>query len=430
MKKVLLSLGVLFSAGVMAQSSISQGQEFFKLSEEEQTMVDAELARFKARSKKSTAGGVIAQHMSHAEVADQLFGSQLDNFISPIFQDSTVIIDFGTPRYVDANGYAATFDLTSEAFDAVGIDRFDDSDNYTIDSLIIGGIYDRVNQKSTTHVGDTLVVDVVYGAPTDASVFTQGLSFGPSTWPNVPNSQPITPVAFTGSPAQGWAGDVSWSGKVTFKKALTPADTNTALHRIYTNGINIPAGQIVGVVARFKTGESYSLGDTYFSGSGGTTSATLNSFRVLQLASTDGSAYFFEEVTSGATESFAGAGPLFPDQRYSASNSFFVNQGASTAVWYVYVTGTSTVSLKENNALTEVKLYPNPTNGNVTLEVAQGGTYTVEVVNMVGQSVHSEIINVNGGEKINRDFSSLVKGIYLVNIKGEGSSNTMKLTIK
>lgn len=429
MKKVLLSLGVLFSAGLIAQSNMP-AQELLPLSPEDQAMVDAQTAKLRAKSLKAkVAGGVIDQWMSHADVAEQLFSTQVQNYISPIFQDSTVLIDFGTPRSVNA-GYAATIDVTSEAFDAIQVPRFHDNDTYTLDSVAIGGIYDRVNQKSTTHVGDTLVVDIVWGDPKTSSAFVQGLSFNAGTWPNLPASQPIYPVAFTGSPAHGWAGDVTWPNKVTLKKALTPADTNTSLHFFYTNGLVIPAGQAIGIVARFKTGESYNAGDIYFSGSGGTTTAVLNSFRVLQLGSNDGNAYFFEGLTSGAAESLAGAGPLFPDQRYSTSQGFFVNQGGSTAQWYVYVTGTSTVSLEENNALTEVKLYPNPTNGNVTLEVAQGGTYTVEVVNMVGQSVHSEIINVNGGEKINRDFSSLVKGIYLVNIKGEGSSNTMKLTIK
>lgn len=435
MKKVLLSLGVLFSAGLMAQNavhpSVPNGQP---LTPAQQSVVAAAEARIHQSNNDNAkvAGGAISQYMSHSDIAEQLFSSQLTNYIAPIFQDSTVKDDFGTPDWVNNHAYGALFDVTSEAFSVGGVDYFSDADSYTVDSVLIGGFYERVNNKSTTHVGDTLVVDVVYGVPTNSAIFRQGLTWPAGTWSNQTVAQTVYPVIFAGSTAQGWAGDVAWTGKLTFKKALTPDDTLIGYHSFYTN-LQVPAGQVLGVVTRFKSGESYSTGDIYFAGSGSTSTAVLNSFRVLTTgpsSSTDDAAYFFEEITMGATESFASAGPLFSDQRYGGATGFYTPQGASTTDWWIHVTGTSTVSLEENNALTEVKLYPNPTNGNVTLEVAQGGTYTVEVVNMVGQSVHSEIINVNGGEKINRDFSSLVKGIYLVNIKGEGSSNTMKLTIK
>src|SRR5690606_16042460 len=96
----------------------------------------------------------------------------------------------------------------------------------------------------------------------------------------------------------------------------------------------------------------------------------------------------------------------------------------------VMVSGNSTVSLDEVKEETSFSVFPNPTTGSVTLEIAQGGTYSIDVLNLVGQTVHSEQVTINGGEKLNRDFSNLNKGVYLINLNGEGISKTSKLTIK
>ena len=225
---------------------------------------------------------------------------------------------------------------------------------------------------------------------------------------------------------------------MTYKKALTLDDTAgaataTGYFPIYTN-LNVPAGSVLGVTARFKTGETYTGGETYFAGAGSTTTASMNSFRVLitgPASAGDGDAYFLEEVSLGISESYAGAGPLFSSSRYgTVANGYFLTQGASTTDWWIHVSGNSTVSIDEQKLDNSIALYPNPTSGNVTLEIAQGGTYTIDVLNLVGQVVYSEQVSINGGEKLNRDFSSLTKGVYLINLNGEGTSKTSKLTIK
>lgn len=443
MKKVLLSLSVLFSAGAFAQTALTpEDLNAHPTSTEEQLMVDQAKARFhNANAATKKAGGPISNYFSHVDAAVAVYGSLLDNFIAPIFQDSTVLQDFGTPENVTQHGYAAVFDVYSDAFQFLGQDYFARKDAYTVDSVFIGGFYDVVNNKTAPFTGDTLVVDVVYGLPTNAAMFRQGLAWPANTWTNQPNSYPIYPVAFIGDPAQGYAGDVKWANKVTFKRALTPADsagsaTATGYFGFQTN-LNIPAGQVVGVTARFKSGETYSAGDTYFAGNGSTTTATMNSFRVLisgPSTSGDRDAYFLEELTAGlgVAESYAGSGPLFNNVRYgqSSGDEYFLTQGSLSADWVIKVSGNSTLSLDNKEVSNEIALYPNPTSGNVTLEIAQGGTYTIDVLNLVGQVVYSEQVSINGGEKLNRDFSNLNKGVYLINLNGEGFSKTSKLTIK
>lgn len=424
---------MLFGLGAMAQNAVSpsdlNGQP---LTSKQQAILSNAKARIHAANKKAgVAGGAVSQYMSHADLAEQLFGSLLTNYISPIFQDSTVYQDFGALEYVDNHGYGAVFDVTSEAYVVGGLDYFADVDPYHLDSVFIGGFYDRVNNKSTTHVGDTLIVDIVYGNPS-GGMFRQ-LTWPAGIWTNQTADYDFSAVAFSGNAAQGYAGDVTWANKVTFKKSMTPADTAIGYHAFYTN-LNINAGEILGIAVRFKSGESYNTGDVYFAGSGSSSTADINSFRVLitgPAGASDGNAYFFEEISMGVPESYAGAGPLFSSSRYgTVANGYFLNQGGSTTDWWIYVSGQSSVSLDEEKANTQVNLYPNPTKGNVTLEIAQGGTYRIDVLNVVGQVVYSEEVNVNGGEKLNRDFSNLNKGIYLVNMTTNGVTNTTKLTIE
>jgi hypothetical protein len=85
----------------------------------------------------------------------------------------------------------------------------------------------------------------------------------------------------------------------------------------------------------------------------------------------------------------------------------------------------------EEEGLNKLEVFPNPTNGEVNISLTQGGSYTIEVIDMVGNRVHTEEVRINGNEKLSRDYSSLPRGVYLLNVKdGENFSKTTKLTIK
>lgn len=83
--------------------------------------------------------------------------------------------------------------------------------------------------------------------------------------------------------------------------------------------------------------------------------------------------------------------------------------------------------MKQNS----ISLFPNPTNnGMVNFELALGGTYDIEVTSLTGQRVHAETITINGGEVLQRDFSHLKSGAYLVNFNSEEIQMTKKLVIE
>ncbi len=69
----------------------------------------------------------------------------------------------------------------------------------------------------------------------------------------------------------------------------------------------------------------------------------------------------------------------------------------------------------------EVKIYPNPTEGIVTIEMPfEDRKCRMEVVNMAGQTVLKRKVFPNGG-LINEtlDLSDQAKGLYMVRINGE-----------
>lgn len=91
--------------------------------------------------------------------------------------------------------------------------------------------------------------------------------------------------------------------------------------------------------------------------------------------------------------------------------------------------GTYTNSLQETDFDT-FTMYPNPTAGATKLEFTEGGTYNIEVVDMTGARVISLEETVNANEAVELDMSSYPMGVYLVNVKGENTTKTVKLTVK
>jgi hypothetical protein len=84
-------------------------------------------------------------------------------------------------------------------------------------------------------------------------------------------------------------------------------------------------------------------------------------------------------------------------------------------------------------SLAEIKLFPNPSNGNVTVTInaIDANTATVEVTNLLGQVVYT--INdelTAGNNEIQLDLSSLEAGQYVVRVSNETTSTTASVQIR
>ncbi|MBD2713981.1 T9SS type A sorting domain-containing protein [Microvirga sp. STR05] len=90
--------------------------------------------------------------------------------------------------------------------------------------------------------------------------------------------------------------------------------------------------------------------------------------------------------------------------------------------------GFSARTLSTNSAALSkaISMFPNPSNGQVTLDIqgAQAkGSMQVEIINMLGQVVHTSAVRDNAQNKL--DLSSLSNGMYTVRIKS-GSEYTIR----
>lgn len=452
MKKVLLSLSLVFTMGAYAQeAALENNTSFETLTPAQKTTLEQTLQSKSVKRSQKVQGGPVSQRMSHSDIVSESFGGYgngvLETYVQVLFQDSTVVYDFGTPTNANVFAAAQTFDLTQPQFmNVLGQTPFAEVDAYVVDSLWIGGFYE-VNLPATTgqYTGDTLVIEIVSAPESDPDAWG-GLYYPAGTFTGQTNDIDLLPLAYLGANAHGYQGGLTDPNKVVVKYALTMDDTlfdpanggNGGYIAVDIPNINASAGDKIGVSVTFKAGYSYNAGDVLFASSSASSTAVLNSFRALlgaAASSTDDTPYFLEELSLNSP-SYGLSQLLFANTRYNqwTGSSAFRNEVLSpnpTLGWLmdIKVTGTSTFSVNENG-VASFDIYPNPTAGNVTLNIAQGGTYNINVMNMVGQVVYSETVTVNSGEKLSRDFSSFDKGIYLVNLDGENGSKTSKLTIK
>ena len=73
------------------------------------------------------------------------------------------------------------------------------------------------------------------------------------------------------------------------------------------------------------------------------------------------------------------------------------------------------VGVEENNSKLATSIYPNPTNGMVTLQLnsAKNKVVTIEIINVVGEVIYSLTKNLS---KIDIDLSNQPNGIYLLKV--------------
>ncbi|MCD6020003.1 MAG: hypothetical protein K0S53_3124 [Bacteroidetes bacterium] len=87
---------------------------------------------------------------------------------------------------------------------------------------------------------------------------------------------------------------------------------------------------------------------------------------------------------------------------------------------------TQIVSVKENSKEPLATIYPNPTSGIFTIELASNEKQTIQVIDITGNTVTSQVIE-NGKTTVNT--SDLAAGIYNIQIKGNGVLMNKKLVI-
>ena len=80
-----------------------------------------------------------------------------------------------------------------------------------------------------------------------------------------------------------------------------------------------------------------------------------------------------------------------------------------------------------------MKMYPNPAtnNVNVTFSSEENAAAVISVMNLMGQTVYTENVNIHEGyNMLNLSVNNFSNGVYMVNIKTDKGISTQKLIVK
>jgi hypothetical protein len=163
-------------------------------------------------------------------------------------------------------------------------------------------------------------------------------------------------------------------------------------------------------------------------------------FSFLAPVSLNAGTYFFGiEQTAGLGRIMGSRDPVAEEQATLWSNIMYLG-GVNSWGWGNFVVGLRLFydqirpGLNEGNLNSSfsVQLFPNPSDGLFTLEIANSGatTYMINVRNRLGQTVMSEAINVNRSAVKQLDLSTFDKGVYFVSLENGEDKLVKKLLVK
>ncbi len=313
---------------------------------------------------------------------------------------------------------------------------------YRLDTVWVGGIYTRVKNNN---VGDTLKVQVAFGpstalgnGPTSGAPWV-ALRFN-TTAPAPIAGRAVVGQIYSGNPAHGFGGNLS-AAAVTVNYVLTPNDTDSNNPNypyipivIPNGGLQIPAGNWVGVNAMFKTGNPYSAGDLYWTNNTADT-AIHNSFRPLAwVESASPAAHVFMFDSTGLSYT------LTRVARYGTNPaSYWASPRTDRGYWLDFsisatLPGASVRGIDANVARIG-NVYPNPVNAGNTMvlpvQLMRNSQVNYSITNFLGQQVAVEQLGLltEGEHRLEVATSQLNAGIYFLNVQVDGASQAVRFVV-
>ena len=140
------------------------------------------------------------------------------------------------------------------------------------------------------------------------------------------------------------------------------------------------------------------------------------------------------------------SGAVFP---YTAANVMSMTTSTAGSAYYYYfykwqiladpctsarvpVTATVTTGINEVGAQVSYNLFPNPNTGEFTLNISslQNQKVTINLVNINGKTVYSDMLNIKGELNKKFDFTGYSKGIYFMRIIANNEVYNEKIIIQ
>ena len=113
----------------------------------------------------------------------------------------------------------------------------------------------------------------------------------------------------------------------------------------------------------------------------------------------------------------------------SMINGFPINGNKMATITFTYIT--STLGIENENSIENIKIFPNPTQGDVTISNIQNlDLKTLEIYNVLGGLVNKQSIN-SELDRIDLNLNNLNQGVYFLRLKnGTDGVKTQKLIIE
>jgi hypothetical protein len=177
--------------------------------------------------------------------------------------------------------------------------------------------------------------------------------------------------------------------------------------------INLPAGYTYTLTPR--------LHDSYNSGNGNT-----YSLDALFSYSTDGITWSdaFDDLISGSISANGGSTVYFHVSPYFTGET-------GTYLLDMIITRTVATGIKENELANEIKVYPNPTNGlvSIDLESFNIGINQISIINLQGQSI-ATVSDIKNQGIVDISLTDYPSGIYFIQVQCTNGLLTKKLIIE
>lgn len=430
-KSVFLALAIGLTLGAAAQAPLNNVQNVrpgFKMDRNIMPALNHTAAQNKSAAQFN-------EWIDYQVAYETFWGATSSLYANQLFPDSTGLVNYSTgPGAAWIHNVAQVFDLSSSVLNANYTSSFDANAGYTIDSIQAVVLYNRVNMSASQF--DTLIVRVTTPSAANLDAFFQfGSTSGVSANLN-PGGSVVFPNMQWNYNSTSVPGTVA-TYKIPMGDAFFADSTSTGLHvaSIAAN-LPVPVATINNAQGVFAINLEFKPGYTW-TPNVDTLDYSINSLRFLSW-----------ELNGDDTYPFYSAGDfqvayIVPiDVRYNYAGSWndsfipsYAYMGSSPSYSYedhaIYakISQTNNIGV-EDAAGIQFNVFPNPTTGTVNVRFAEAGTYTMNLVNILGQVVLTESVNVQAGEVITRNVSNLDKGIYMLNVNNGQNSRVEKITLQ
>lgn len=377
------------------------------------------------KSYSQTNRSTISQWINFIDLTSSYYSSTPDYDYYYLFLDTSVVApyssSFGIPFI---HSFGMTFDLSSEVINAgVGttIDKFDITQNVSIDSLATYGRY----EKGSAGYVDTLVFRIVPRSINNLNVV--GYFTGQSTkYPSSNDTTRYRRLYWDSIPRKAF-------GVIAeYKVPLVLSDTlsNGLIHpKIATGGISVSS--IFAITIDYKPGGYFPFNDTLGERIGTYTQV---------VAEHNGDGTYHNYIPGD----FTGSGSVHRTVRYNYSptgwNGRYIPYLAYGATQFeavdvdVYLSQANSISIEEN--VSEAKLfqnYPNPAIDATTIKysLANQAQVSFEIIDITGKKVMSisEGNKTIGTHTIELNTDKLNAGVYFYSLIVNGNRITKKMIV-